>query len=84
MTSDTRIALFLMGELVSALRVNDPDLFKRWLYGGIEDLGESAVTELLLDWLDPFLTVEERDRLTGWRMIVPPAMAFNPEPENNL
>ena len=84
MTSDTRIALFLMGELVSALRVNDPDLFKRWLYGGIEDLGESAVTELLLDWLDPFLTVEERDRLTGWRMIVAPVMAFNPEPKNNL
>ena len=84
MTRDTRIALFLMGELVAALRANDSDLFKRWLYGGIEDLGESAVTELLLDWLDPFLTVEERDRPTGWRMIVPPVMAFNPEPENNL
>ena len=84
MTNDTRIALFLIGELVAALRANDSDLFKRWLYGGIEDLGESAVTELLLDWLDPFLTVEERDRLTGWRMIVPPVMAFNPEPENNL
>ena len=31
MTRDTRIALFLMGELVAALRANDPDLFKRWL-----------------------------------------------------
>ena len=40
MTRDTRIALFLMGELVAALRANDPGLFKRWLYGGIEDLGE--------------------------------------------
>ena len=49
MTRDTRIALFLMGELVAALRANDPDLFKRWLYGGIEDLGEPAVTELLLE-----------------------------------
>ena len=68
MTRDTRTALFLMGELVAALRANDPDLFKRWLYGGIEDLGEPAVTELLLDWLDPFLTVEEQDRLTGWRL----------------
>ena len=57
MTRDTRIALFLMGELVAALRTNEPDLLKRWLYGGIEDLGEPAVTELLLDWLDPFLTV---------------------------
>ena len=68
MTLGTWIALVLMGELVAALRANDPDLFKRWLYGGIEDLGEPAVTELLLDWLDPFLTVEEQDRLTGWRL----------------
>ena len=58
----------LMGELVYALRANDSDLFKRWLYGGIEDLGEPAVTELLLDWLDPFLTEEEQDRLTGWHL----------------
>ena len=68
MPQDTRIALFLMGELVAALRSNDPDLFKRWLYGGIEDLGETAVTELLLDWLDPFLTEEEQDRLLGWHL----------------
>ena len=38
------------------LITNDPDLFKRWLYGGIEDLGEPAGTELLLDWIDPFIT----------------------------
>ena len=57
-----------MGELVAALRANDPDLFKRWLSGGIEDLGEPAVTELLLDWLDPFLTAEEQDRLLGWHL----------------
>ena len=28
MTRDTRIALFLMGELVAALRANDSDTFK--------------------------------------------------------
>ena len=66
MTRDTRIALFLMGELVAALRANDPDLFKRWLYGGIQDLGEPAVTELLLDWIDPFITRVERDRMIAW------------------
>ena len=65
MTRDTRIALFLMGELVAALRANDPDLFKRWLYGGIEDLGEPAVSELLLDWLYSFLTEVEKDMLLG-------------------
>ena len=68
MTQNTLIGLFLMGELVAALRANDPGLFKRWLSGGIEDLGEPAVTELLLDWLDPFLTVEEQDRLMGWHL----------------
>ena len=68
MTRDTRIALFLMGELVAALRTNDSDLFKHWLSGGIQDLGEPVVEELLLDWLDPFLTVEEQDRLLGWRL----------------
>ena len=68
MTRYTRIALFLMGELVAALRDNDSDLFKRWLYGGIEDLGETAVTEMLLDWLDPFLTEEEQDRLIVWHL----------------
>ena len=68
MTRDTRISLFLMEELVTALRANDSDLFKRWLYGGIEDLGEPAVTELLLEWLDPFLTEEEQDRLLVWHL----------------
>ena len=65
MTRDTRIALFLMGELVVALRADDPELFKRCLHGGIQDLGEPAVTEMLLDWLDPFLTEGEQDRLLG-------------------
>ena len=68
MSQDTRTALFLMGELVAALRANDPDTFKRWLLGGLQDLGEPAVTELLVDWLAPFLTVEERDRLVGWHL----------------
>ena len=36
--------------------------------GGIEDLGEPVVTELLLDWLDPFLTEAEQDRLLGWHL----------------
>ena len=57
MPQDTRIALFLL----AALQANDPDTFKRWLYGGIQDLGEAAVTELLLDWIDPFITRVERD-----------------------
>ena len=68
MPQDTRIARFLMGELVAALRANETDAFKCWLSGGVQDLGEPVVEELLLDWLDPFLTVEEQDRLLGWHL----------------
>ena len=66
MTRDTRIALFLMRELVAALRANDPDALKGWLSGGVQDLGEPVVEELLLAWLDPFLAAEEKDRLLSW------------------
>ena len=70
MPQDTRIALFLMGELVAALRANDPDVFRQWLSGGIQDLGEPVVEELLLDWLDLFLNVEEQDWLMAWHLEV--------------
>ena len=65
MPPETRIALFLMGELVAALCANDPDAFKCWLSGGVQDLGETVVKELLLDWHYSFLTIEEQDRLLG-------------------
>ena len=54
-----------MGELVVALRANDPELFRRWLSCGLQGLGKSVVEKLLLAWLDPSLTVEEQDRLLG-------------------
>ena len=63
MLQDTRNALFLLAELVAALQANDPDTFKRWLYGGIQDLGEAAVTELLLDWLDAFIADTEQETM---------------------
>ena len=63
MTLETRIALFLLGELVTALRANAPDTFKRWLSGGVKDLGTPVLEELLLNWLVPFLTEVEPDKL---------------------
>lgn len=57
-----------MGELVAALRANDPDLFKQWLVGGIQDLGKPAVIELMTDWMPPLLTQEDADRLVGWHL----------------
>lgn len=68
MLQETRIALFLLAELVVALQVNKPDTIRRWLYGGIQDLGETAVSELLLDWLDAFITEMERDRMVTWHL----------------
>ena len=68
MNRDTRIALFLMGELVAAPRANDPDAFRDLLSEGMQDLGEPMVEELLLDWLYSFLTAEEQDRQMGWHL----------------
>ena len=79
MSTDTRIALFLLNELVLALRANEPDTFKRWLCGGVQDLGKPAVEELLLGWLDSFLTVEEQDRLLGGNWV----SVFNQTDEKN-
>ena len=51
MLHDTRMTLCLLEQLIKALRANDPDTFKGWLSGGVEDLGEPLVEELLLDRL---------------------------------
>ena len=68
MTLDTQMTIALLQELLLALRANDPDTFKGWLSGGVEDLGEAAVTELLLDWLGAFITETERDRIVAWHL----------------
>ena len=31
-------------------------------------LGRQAVEELMMDWMTPLLTLEERDRLVGWQL----------------
>ena len=67
MPHQTRIKLFVLNELISALSANDPDAFKSWLCsGGVQDLGKPEVEELLLNWLASFLSEEEKDRLVGW------------------
>ena len=66
MPQDTCTVLLLLRELVAALRDYDPALFKRWLVGGIQDLGKPAVTKLMNDWMTPLLTQEDAYRLVGW------------------
>ena len=65
MTFETQMHLLLLSELVSALRAN---AFRRWLSGGIHDLGRPAVEALMLEWMNPLLTVEEMDRMVGWHL----------------
>ena len=59
------MTLCLLEQLIKALRANDPVTFKGWLYGGIQVLWKVAVTELLLDLLDAFITQTERDRIVA-------------------
>ena len=68
MTHDNRMHLLLLSELVFALRANDPETFKRWLAGGMQDLGKPAIKELMTEWLNPLLTQDEADRLVGWHL----------------
>ena len=60
--------LLLLTELVSALRANDPETFKRWLAGGVDDLGSAVIEELMQYGLMPLLTQQEADRLVGWHL----------------
>ena len=66
MNHDTRITLFLLAELVAALRANDPKSFRTLLEMGLDELGLNVVDELTLDFLVPLLTEEEADRMVGW------------------
>ena len=68
MPQDTRTVLLLLRELVAALRDYGPALFKRWLVGGIQDLGKPAVTTLMNDWMTPLLKQEDAYRLVGWHL----------------
>ena len=47
MSRDTCVALFLMGELVATLQVNDSNLLKRWLYGVIKTESSMKFSPLL-------------------------------------
>ena len=69
MSFETQIHL-LLSELISELRANDSDTFRRWLSGGTQDLGQPVVKDLMLEWMNPLLTVEEMDRLVGWHLML--------------
>ena len=45
MPFETYIALFLVEELLPALRTHDPNTFKLWIAGGVAELGQHAGEE---------------------------------------
>ena len=53
MSFETQMHLLLLSELVLALRSKDSDTFRRWLSGGIQDLGKPTIEELMIEWLNP-------------------------------
>ena len=60
MSRDIRIALFLLGKLVAALRANPPDAFRDLLLGAVHGLGKPVATGLLPIWLRSNITLEEQ------------------------
>ena len=57
---------FLLQELVLAVKANDADSFKGWLYEGLQELGEQVLTELVLNVMLPLLSTAEKDRIVAW------------------
>ena len=68
MTVDTMMTLAVLQDLLLALRANDAEGYKGWLALCLEELGRPALEELMLEWLNSLLAVEEMDRLVGWHL----------------
>ena len=51
----------LLEELVLAVKANDADSFKGWLYEGLQELGEPVLTGLVLNVMLPSLSTAEND-----------------------
>ena len=56
----------LLEELVLAVKANDADSFKGWLYEGLQELGEPVLTGLVLNVMLPSLSTSEKDRIVAW------------------
>ena len=56
----------LLEELVLAVKANDADSFKGWLYEGLQELGEPVLTGLVLNVMLPLLSTTEKDRIVAW------------------
>ena len=49
----------------------------------MQDLGETVIEQLLLDWLKSFLTVEEQYKLLGFHLGVSFSLGVDPNTSNS-
>lgn len=56
----------LFEELVLAVRANNANSFKGWLYEGMQELGEPMLTGLVLNVMLPSLSTAKKDRIVAW------------------
>ena len=58
----------LLEELVLAVKANDAESFKVWLYEALQELGEPVLTGLVLKVMLPSLSTAEKDRIVAWHL----------------
>jgi len=56
----------LLGELVLAVKANDAQSFKGWLYEGLQELGEPVLTGLVMNVMLLLLSTFGKDRIVDW------------------
>ena len=56
----------LLGELVLAVKANDAQSFKGWLYEGLQELGESVLTGLVMNVMLLLLSTCGNARIVDW------------------
>ena len=56
----------LLEELDLAVKANDAESFKGWLYEGLQELGEPVLTRLVLNVMVLLLSTFGKDRIVAW------------------
>ena len=57
----------LSANVTVAVRANDAESFKGWLYEGLQLIGKPALIRLL-EVMTPLLSTAEKDRIVSWRL----------------
>ena len=58
----------LLEQLFLAVKANDAESLRGWLYEGLQELGEPVLTGLVLNVMLPLLSTAEKDRIVAWSL----------------